>query len=233
MGLDLVELVLDVEQSFGISLDDDDVAQIVSVGQFYDLVVRKTSGIRSPNCPTAKAFYRLRQSLVSVPRIARSKIRPSTPMSALLPHWHRLRVWKRLEIDLGLKIPPLVNQAGTSIAWGLGIAVPASFLVTAVGTGDLLAAFAASLFSLLPAVLFGYIFGILFLPPVPYPQHRTVGGLAKGIVAYNYDQFVAPPPATPENDEAWNKLCQIIVNQLGVKRERLHRETQFVKDLGC
>jgi hypothetical protein len=60
-----------------------------------------------------------------------------------------------------------------------------------------------------------------------------VGGLVKGVVAYNYGQFVASPPATPENDETWDKLCEIIASQLGVKQERLRRETQFVKDLGC
>jgi hypothetical protein len=232
MGLDLIEFVLDVEQSFGISLDGDDVAQIVTVGQFYDLVVRNTSGVRSPNCPTANAFHRLRQSLVSVLGIARNSIRPSMLTLRVLPFWKRRSIWRRLEADIGLKMPPLVNQAGIGIAWALAIIVPVSFLVVAISTG-VFVGFAASLFSLLPAVLLGYIYGIVILPPVPYPQHRTIGGLAKGVVAYNYDQFVSPPSATPENDETWDKLCEIIASQLGVKREGLHRETQFVKDLGC
>ena len=115
MGLDLIELVLDVEKSFDISLEDDEVAQIVTVGQFCDLVVGKTSGVKLPDCPAAKAFYRLRQCLILVLGFARKDVRPSTTTLALVPFWRRRRIWKRLERELGLKMPLLVNQAGIQL----------------------------------------------------------------------------------------------------------------------
>lgn len=179
MGLDLVELVLEVEETFSISLDDDEVAQVVTVGQFNDLILRKSSDTNLTGCPTANAFYRLRQSLIGVLGIPCKDVRPSTSVVALLPYWQRLHIWKRLEQNLALQLPPLSNQAGTSIIWTVGIIAPISFLTAAIGSGDLCSAFAVSLVSLLFAVLFGYIIGILFLPHAPFPQHRTVGGLPR------------------------------------------------------
>ena len=41
MGLDSVELLLEAEEAFGISLADDEMVKIVTVGQFYDAIMRE------------------------------------------------------------------------------------------------------------------------------------------------------------------------------------------------
>ena len=143
----------------------------------------------------------------------------------------RRQIWKRLEEDISLRLPPLSNRAGAGVAWGAGIAFITALFFFGLKTGDFFAAFAAALFALLPGVLIGYIIGVFSIPTL-YPQYRTLGGLARGIVAYNYQQLVPSPIEIPENEEVWNKLCDLIVKQIGVKREKIQRVTKFVDDLG-
>jgi hypothetical protein len=41
MGLDGLELILEVEESFGISISDDEAAKIDNVGKFYETILSK------------------------------------------------------------------------------------------------------------------------------------------------------------------------------------------------
>ena len=232
MGLDAVELIIEIEEAFDISFDDSEAGYIVTVGQLFDTIIKKLFLKSWKGCPTARAFYRLRSSFIKVLGVNRKDVRPSTSTLALLPIWQRRKIWSRLERDLAMRLPPLNNQAGVCLFLAAGITALATFILVGAISRDIFVAAAASLSSLLPAVLIGYIVGVLFIPPTLLTQYRSVGGLAKGLVALNYDKFVPPPPATPENDQIWDKLCDIISNQLSVKRENLHRETNFVKDLG-
>ena len=54
------------------------------------------------------------------------------------------------------------------------------------------------------------------------------------VVAINYCEFhpAVEPNVDSEGDPTWERLCKVIVEQLGVPRDSLRRETDFVKDLG-
>ena len=231
MGLDGVELIIEVEESFGIKIEDDEAVQILTAGQLADVITRKLTGIKGADCPTAKAFYRLRRSFLSVFELNRRQLRPTTPILNFLPLAGRRQIWTHLERDLSLRLPPLSDHTGIGVFGGAAIAYIAAYLVFAAITGDLIAALIAGLVALLPGVLLGYVVGVFFMPTLQ-PQHRTLGGLARGIVAYNYQQLVPSPIEIPENEEVWNKLCDLIVKQIGVKREKIQRVTKFVDDLG-
>lgn len=49
MGLDTVELVIAVEESFGIDIADDDAGKIVTVGQLHEYVVAELLRLRRPD----------------------------------------------------------------------------------------------------------------------------------------------------------------------------------------
>jgi hypothetical protein len=230
MGLDFIEVVLEVEEKFGIAIEDDEITPLATLGQFSDLIARKFSSEKPSGCPTAKAFYLLRRSMTSVLSLPRKDVRPTSSTTALLPYWGRNRAWKRLEQSLALRLPPLANQADRTILWSCGISMPTTFLLGLVVWHDLFAAVGAAIVSLLPAVLFGFIVGILFLPHTPYRNHQTIGGLAKGLIAYNYDRFVSVSNKTSKYDEVWENFCDILVEQIGLKKENLRREV-FLKDL--
>ena len=112
MGLDGVELLLDVEQAFGISISDEDAMRTRTVGDLYELIVRSMD-VDSPQqrqvCLTSATFYRIRRALRAVMEIKRSQIRPEVLTDSILPRRRRHLLWLELEEQLRLRLPYLVR----------------------------------------------------------------------------------------------------------------------------
>jgi hypothetical protein len=108
MGMDSVELVMAVEETFEIKSDDDDFPEIRTVGYLHDLIVARVS--HSPNgrrCLSPGVFCKLRSALMNNFNIVRSNIRLGTPMDSLIPKTDRMASWIRLQESLGLTLPRL------------------------------------------------------------------------------------------------------------------------------
>ncbi len=110
------------------------------------------------------------------------------------------------------------------------LAATVGFIVMTVLTHDPFEGLAAAMMSLLFGLPLGYVVGIFWTPTL-CPAYRTVGGLAQELVVLNDREFRTSQDPT-ENDPTWERLCNMLVQQLGVKRETLRRETRFVEDLG-
>jgi len=232
MGLDAAEIMLDLEEEFGISIADDEVICFFStLGNVHDLLLEKCTGRKRTDCPTRSAFYRLRRTMEAAWGVEPQSLRPTTSVLSLLGRWKRQRKWTRLERELGLTLPRLENRAGAGVLWGALTFAPGAFFVTLVLAGDLFVAVGAAVVGLLPGVLLGYVVGLCWIPTV-WQECRTVGRLARVLAAENDREFrVSEEPAT-EDDPIWNRLCKVLVRELGVRREDLRRETRFVEDLG-
>ena len=99
MGLDGVELVMELEDEFGIGIPDGDVEQITTVGQTVEFVVRQLSARRPVGpgvCPSARAFYRLRAALMAGYRVPRYSVRPEVKVSELVTDDARRFDWNEL-----------------------------------------------------------------------------------------------------------------------------------------
>jgi hypothetical protein len=118
VGLDTVELVMDIEDAFGIAIDDHDASRIETVGQLYDhvlLLLRRHPGRRVESCASAHCFYRLRRELLADRAVPPSRVRPDSTFGELVPAGLREEVYKRLSRKLGLPSPPsrFVARTGT------------------------------------------------------------------------------------------------------------------------
>jgi hypothetical protein len=231
MGLDAVEFVMEVEQEFKVSLPDYAVESFRTLGQIHDFLLEKCAGRRRSGCPTGAAFYRLRRGLIEVSGVQRRAVRPGTPLLAVLGKRRLHRTWKRLQRTLRLDLPPLENRAGVGAAWGLVTGAVGAGGIGLILTRDPCTALGAALMGLNPGLLIGYAVGLL-LPPTIGRPYRTVGDLARGLVALHDREFRTGPEPATEGDPLWDRLCDVVVRQLGVKRETLHRDTRFVEDLG-
>src|SRR5690349_14886079 len=118
MGMDSVELVMEAEEAFGIRFADDEGLKIRTVGEFYEVILRKLPPAVPRRCLTAAVFYRVRRALTATTNVARQEIRPATRLAPLLPADRRKHVWKELERRLDLRLPSL-----TSPSWGAAIAL--------------------------------------------------------------------------------------------------------------
>src|SRR5262245_25707207 len=127
MGLDTVELVIEVEEEFNIKINDRDAEKVLTVGQLHDYIVERLP-LNSPwkitpagelalaePCLTAAAFYRLRRAFAEVSGHAHSAIRPATPIHERIPAWGRRKLWKRARQKLGLKLPGIGYSTRTQV----------------------------------------------------------------------------------------------------------------------
>ena len=75
MGLESIELVLNLEREFATRLDEVELASIATVGELYDLLLQSQNLRRPTTCFTARLFYQLRRGLIKM-GWSRASVRP-------------------------------------------------------------------------------------------------------------------------------------------------------------
>lgn len=106
---DDLDVIHDVEQTFGIKLTDAEAERTRTVGQLYDLIElkRPNAGSRTLACLSQIAFYQLRRALKGMG--IEDEIMPQTPISVLERIGPRsiCPKWRRLAQSSGLDLPRL------------------------------------------------------------------------------------------------------------------------------
>jgi hypothetical protein len=230
MGLDYVELLLEVEDTFGIAIPDEDAAGLTTMGKLYDYVLAHRFRGKQDACLSSMAFYKIRRALMSVLQVPRDAVRVSTELSAIIPR-RRRRTWRAVEKATGLRLPMLrrprwVVTLATLAAVGLGIATSVR-LGLKPSRGGILAA-------IVSAGVFGFVFFYRLTVCFAYefsPDALTVGQLAKATLARNYRPMVAEAHKSATDAEVWDALQRMVGEQLGLRPDQLTKETDFVKDL--
>jgi hypothetical protein len=106
MGLDAVELVINLEDAFGVAIPDAAAEQMRTVGDTYDRIVsclRERAADMSA-CGSAHTFYRLRQELASHLGVARRLVRPDSVLENLIAPLAR-RWWPRIARAAAMHVP--------------------------------------------------------------------------------------------------------------------------------
>lgn len=107
MGLDSVELVMSVENKFGIRIPDAEYEQIYTVQDFADSVYKRISINPTEKCLTQIIFYRFRKAFKKL-SFEKTALKPNTKVSELFTQSELKTNWKKLETGIGLKLPELV-----------------------------------------------------------------------------------------------------------------------------
>jgi hypothetical protein len=61
MGMDTIEILMKVEDTFDIKIPDREAEKILTVGDFHDVVWRQLYSKSSERCKSQSLFYKLRQ----------------------------------------------------------------------------------------------------------------------------------------------------------------------------
>ncbi|MBH5367540.1 acyl carrier protein [Bradyrhizobium glycinis] len=116
---DDVDVIHEVERTFGIKLTDAEAEQARTVGQLYDLIELKNrnAGSTTRACLSQAAFYRLRQTLKLMG--IEGEITPQTSISILERIEPRSMApkWRRLAQTSGLDLPSLETSFRVSERW--------------------------------------------------------------------------------------------------------------------
>lgn len=107
MGLDLVELSMEIETEFGLIFSDSELVEIGTVGELYGALLQRHE-LKPPQwCLSQRMFYRIRSLFIGRFWQKRDKVRPSTPTQGLLGRDPLEPAWRRFRTSLGLKLPDL------------------------------------------------------------------------------------------------------------------------------
>ena len=230
MGLELVELVMEVEETFGIIVSDDTAPQLRTVGQLHDYILECRRQTQQQGCPTGHVFRDVRRVLTETTSLPRQAIRPSTELKTILPPRIRRRVWKRLQQEAqgrlrGLCLP---FRLGPVLAGGCLVAgvIGAAMIMPLVGFVHAVVLGGTTLVAMLLVTFFvTRPFALAFPHGV-----ATVGDAARATLPPGYEVAVKQQMT---DEEVWVKLQKIVADTLGVKVEKVTPSARFVEDLGA
>lgn len=232
MGLDTVELVMEIKEAFDISIPDDRASEMLTVGDLYEFLLEKTadSTLKSSTCLTAVAFYDLRRQLRSL-GLSHLEIRPKTQLDRVIPLIGRRTYWQNLSSRMDLRFPRLGRPSWLALLNCMLVAIVVSASFLGFAQQNLVAGiFAAGVLGVISSVL------LMFLtkPFAIYPASTcsTVRDLVTNLVAINYNTL-ATRYSTRNPTDVWNALQLIVAEQLGVDRSVVVPHARLVQDLGA
>src|SRR5687767_4416206 len=95
MGLDLVELVIRVEETFGIQIPDRVAADLDTPAKVRDFILTQVEESPAPlPCMSQKAFHALRREMTRHLSLSRAQFRVDSALDHIVPEVHRAEGWK-------------------------------------------------------------------------------------------------------------------------------------------
>jgi len=224
MGLDGVELLMDIEEAFGVELKDEEVTDTRTPRMVIDLVLSKLETTKQSTCLSQRGFYLLRRTLVEHAGVARQAIKPNVELCDLIETDHAKEVWPSLEQSLEAALwPDLVRPAPLAMSlYVLGGAVFLGVFYTAwpIGVGK--------------ALGLGWVALLAFAIAAFYATERFRTRLPREIRRI---RDLVPYAATSGRIN-WTRekvaliVKMLVLEQLGLSEGDYHEDANFYRDLG-
>lgn len=231
---DDVDVVYDVERTFGIKLTDAEAERVRHVGELHDLIELKLPAAETRACLSQAAFYRLRNAFRSMGWQA--PIKPDTPIAVLneLGPDRIRRKWKMLARGANLDLPSLespvwiefperIERIINPLLYCLLMLamVGAGFLAAGAGLGWSFVLVIPMTVALSTAIAYAWhwVFG-----DIPRRIH-TIGDLAREAAGYSFQKLSVEKNGSSPGDR-WFALISILRGISGHKPP-ITRDTTF------
>lgn len=228
MGLDTVELLMSIEEEFGINIPDEEVTCIYTMGQMRDYLGKHLREREKVHCLSQRGFYILRRALTTTGGFKRNEIQLDMKTGDCLPESDKREFWHRLSDHTKCRLPELVldrriKNAGFCL---LAVAVVSAYSLLSRLDADL--AILGTLVILMPVgALLMLSLNVLQRYPkfvtVP-PNLATVRKLSDYIGHHLYDCRENSPQG-----DIWSRLCKLTADQAGIDSDNLEPETHFIE----
>ncbi len=234
MGLDGVELILAVEEEFGVEITVADAEKLRTPRDLVDCLLAKIAAARPEVCQSQRAFYTLRRALSAQTGQPRKTITPATPLADLLPEDVLDPAWSRLrEAVQPERWPAPVRPPG--LVRALANAVCLLSIITAFVLVPRVLPSLAAACGLMGARVIVLVAAACVLGPLAARLTRSrrrrmpvkivrVGDLAKFVRKRGPEPLPAARVA--------EKVRKIVMEQLGVSPDKYREDAEFVKDYG-
>jgi acyl carrier protein len=231
MGLDSVDLILEIEKCFDITIPDQEAEKITTIGKMYDAVWQHLEGKSSNKCNSQILFYRLRKSAAEIFNFPKQQFLLDAVPEDVFPKENRREIYKEFGNINNLFLPDLLLAKPWSVFLkGFGV-------VTILGT----------LFYAIISVIFYDNSNCFFLLPICgllltsllskavdtkriIISENTVRIFVEKTLVLNYEKL--------SKENGYNRkevemiINQIIVDKIGVDEDEISPEKNFADDLG-
>jgi acyl carrier protein len=228
MGLDGVELLMAVEERFGIDIPDEDAEKLVTPGhlQMYVLGRLQEQLARYPTGEGGTGSEDLREGAEGLLRhflaeelgVDEETISVRTSLKRLIPAKIRRGVWENLKKDTALPVPKLRWSGwlfGLVVLGGAVLAVPLSCGYLPLGI-------------MLAIIVMAVVWRLTMPLARSFPRSvRTFGDLVDFVLSHQEGLLIVRA-----GGDLWPIIQGIVVEQLSVKPEDVTPSARFVEDLG-
>lgn len=233
MGLDSVELIIEVEDTLGIEISNLEAEKINTVQDFYDCAWKHVSNkkLAIEKCYTHSVFYKIRQAIVENIKVDKKSITPKTKMEDIIPFENRRQIWKQLEDTLQLTLPQLELRKPYNIilnAFGL-ITIGGSVLVEVFIVIIYHASYWVYGYSLI-AILLTSLLSRVFTPFRTNFVSNDFRELTTKVFGINFKTITAEKGITKNDLEI--VIREIISNKCGLDLAEITPEKSITRDLG-
>lgn len=231
MGLDSVELVMEVEKAFNIRIPDREAEKIITVGDFHNCVWRYLEEKQNDKCVSQQLFYKLRRLLADAFQLKKEEIHLNVSPENIFPQedrrtkYHNFAATNQLQLpDLELTKPWsdfLVVIGIVTILGGLAWSVLMIYFFDCSKWTLLIPVAGIILTSSISRMLDGKR---TIIPP------QSIREFTQKVLSLNY---AALATASGHNrKEVESVINHIIINKVGVEPEEVKPESRLGDDLG-
>ena len=216
--LDDVELLMDIESSFSLTITQEMAESMLTVGDIHDAVIEKLRVIAGSRggCATAMAFYRLRRALRLEGRAG--EIRTDTDLSTGL--WPSIRcLSRRMQSEFGLKLPGPVTTWPGNLGFVAVLCGFAGFLLTVFPQVQWW----------MPLMFIGLGALLMRLDPLRLSnEFATVGQLATRVAKLNPGPLALQGAALRLPD-IWDDLVEVLAEHTELPKSEIRPDTLLLQ----
>ena len=242
MGLDTVEIVLQVEETFGVRLPAAPLHEVRTVGEFHEAVLDVLGRENDGAGINDEAMKRLRDALSVAKSPSQVIVNGETALSDLFPIMTRRWRWRRLAEIARLTLPQLeFAKSLSTVGTVLAIVVGWLFVYLLLFGVDRVFSIGALWFAVLCTILglLTIVFWLILLRwlarplAVCWPSGMdTLGDLARWVAREHYGELIACEKRF-NSEEVWCILQKIVADVVGIDPNKVTKQSRFVEDLGA
>lgn len=231
MGLDSVEILVNVENAFGITISNYEAEKIYTVGDIHNIVWRNIQGRQSMRCRSQQLFYRLRYTLINRYNVPREAIELDASLNHIFPKKNRRLKYHKLQKELQLKMPELVLPT----IWARALFIMGIILIPGLLAAALVLIYGyhrTTWLYLLPALgLITTIFTSNILDAVRTEfKPETIKDYTKIVLSLNYGTLMQDKNIDRKEMEAL--INNVIAETIGLELHEILPEKSLTDDLG-
>lgn len=231
MGLDSVEILMKVEEAFGIKIPDQAAQEIVTVGDLYNAAWRYLSGKHSDKCQSQKLFYKLRRSFAGKYEFPSQQLRLETSPNRIFPERNRRQEYLRFSTETSLKLPDLALPGfWQKCLTGVGFATIGGGLITSLILINFLGYSRWILLIPIAGIITTTILSALLNPKRVVISEDTMRAFTQQTLNLNYSTLAGDDGANRAEMES--VINHIIINQVGLDPEEVTADKKIGDDLG-